>query len=497
MFCPKCGTRLGEDARFCSECGASILQQTSHTEHSNNAAVENASMEVQPPGGGTAQVPYGGYVPPQPPYGGYVPPEPPYGGYVPPGGYPPYGAKPAKKPMSKKAKALIWGGIGLAVVLAIAAVLVFVVFAGGGGPLSGNTVQTQFVNEAVKVFAGAFSDFSALKMTDITEQPFDMELLVTVKGGGLGTAAKVGVEMAYDQQDLGAAVDAGFVRIKLLMQEDTLYVDNGYSVMGVQLDSDADLSKPMSLKQRLAALAGGENEADIKRLVEAFVNSISEECFIKTGRSFTLELSEADMRDALEMFEVKLNQDRNLRNDMESLLQGEDIDDILAEAISSLRGAKFDLTIEIEYKGGAPAGLNVDIESYGATMEMAFEYEKKNNVTLITLDAAGAGMGKAEIELELTNVPGGLELIGSMEAGYDSLDLDGLIEKSGNTLFGSLDISDGREEGTLEFEYTVIPGMPRKAVQEDRRFAIDTDDAQILDIEDVMFSSMLGMMNWY
>jgi len=467
------------------------LQQTSHTQQSVNAAVENEPAATQQPGGSAA---------PQGPYGGYVPPQPPYGGYPPPGGYPPYETKPAKKPMSKKAKALMWGGIGLATALAIAAVLIFVVFAGGGGLLRGDTVQTQFVNEAVKVFEGAFSDFSALKMADITEQPFDMELSMTAKGGGLSSPSTVSVEMAYDQQTLGAAVNAVFTRMKLLVLEDTLYVDSGFGVMGVRLDSDADLSKPMSLKQRLAALGGGENEADIKRLAEAFLNSISADCFQKTDRTFTLELNEADIRDALEAFEEKLDQDKNLRDVLENLLQGMDIDDILDDAISSLDDAEFDLTIEIEYRGGAPTGLNVDVYSFGYSIELAFEYEKKDNVTLITLDVADGGYSDAEVELELKKVPGGLELVCSIEGDYSSVDLDGSIEKSGNTLFGSIDISNGQENGTLEFEYTVNPGMPSKAVEEDRRFAIDTDDAEVQDVEDIMsFSSMSmwGMRSWY
>jgi hypothetical protein len=479
MFCRQCGARLEEGARFCSTCGVPVLQETPDAGQSIDTAAESGPMASQQP-----EANKGGYTAPQEqaPYGGYAPP---------PGGYPPYeNAKAVKKPMSKKAKGLMWGGIGLAAALAIAAVLVFVVFAGGAGLLSGNTVQTRFVNEAAKVFAGAFADFSVLKTADVSEQPFDMELSVKVKGGGLSTAATAGIDVAYDKLNLGAAMDIGFIQMKLLVLEDTLYMDSGYEVMGVRLDSDVDLSKPMGLKQRLSALTNGENTANSRKIAEAFLNSISADCFRKTGSVFTLELSEADMQDALEAFAKKLDQDEGLRDELESLLKDADIDDILEEAISSLDDTEFDLTIELRYKGCAPTALDIEIDSPGSSVEMAFGYEKKGGATVITLDVAENSYDDVAAELMVKRVSGGLELVGSIGSGSEAYDLEGIIEKSGNTLSGSFDISDGDDEGTLAFEYSVRPGMPKKAVEDDRRFAIDTKDAKFRDMEDALLYSM-------
>jgi len=378
-------------------------------------------------------------------------------------------------------------------------VLLFVVFAGGVGPLSGNTVQTRFVNESVKLFAGAFADFAVLRTADVSEQPFDMEFSLKTKGGGLTTATEF--EMAYDRLNLGASVDAGIVRMKMLMLEDKLYVDSGFGVAGVQLESDTDLTKPMGLKQRLAALSGSENEVDTIKLVEAFVNSISEDCFRQTGNAFVLQLSATDLQKTLKAFANRLDDDPKLRDDMESLLNGMDIADmeqVLENAASALDVTEFDLTIMIGYRGGAPTAFDIEIESAGSSVEMDFGYEKKGDATIITM-GVGEGGDVAEIELTVRRIPSGLELVGSVEADDALFDIKGSIEKAGNTLSGSFDLSDGLEVGTLAFEYTVKPGMPRKAVQDDRRFAIDTENVTMQNIGDLLDFSLPAMdiiENW-
>ena len=128
MFCQNCGSPIAEGNRFCMNCGApaaAVNQAIGDT----TTVPEGISgqPEIQP------KDPYG-YIPPK---GSIPPPYAPYGAYAP---------ASAKKRMSSKARGLMWGGVGLATALAIAAILVFVVFAGGAGLLSGNTVQTRFVN---------------------------------------------------------------------------------------------------------------------------------------------------------------------------------------------------------------------------------------------------------------------------------------------------------------------------------------------------------------
>jgi ABC-type sugar transport system substrate-binding protein len=515
MFCQQCGAPLEADSRFCSKCGAPVSQgipdggQAIEAEHSPSAeSVQETSQSG--PAMPQEQPQYGGYVPPQgqAPYDSYTQPQGqmPYGGYTPQGGYPPYGGayKAPKKGMSKKAKALMFGGIGLVAVLGIAAILIFVVFAGGAWPLSGNTIQTRFVNDGARVLAGAFSDFSVLKMPDISDQPFDLESSISVKGeeAGLETPASMDFDIAYDQQTLGVVADLGYLQLKMLLLEDTLYVDSGYGATGIRFDTDADLSKPMSLKNRLAALSKNNSAVDYKKLVEAFLNSIDEKCFDKNSKTFTLELTALDLQDALDAFSKKLDSDKALRDEMENMLESMgqkdvDTDEMLSQAISGLDYADFNVIMEIAYEDGAPVAINITAEEGGTTTEILFGYEKSGDSKIITLDIDGeSDYADGTIELTVKKTGEGLDLDGSISS-YESLyELSGSLRKSGNSLSGSFDVSgNGTDYGTVEFDCSIKTGAPSKAVEDDKRFKIDTSEAEVQDLEDALGYSLpyMGM----
>ncbi|MDY6795729.1 MAG: zinc ribbon domain-containing protein [Actinomycetota bacterium] len=95
MICPRCGKNLTESSEFCTYCGA---------------------MVEPPPGGGERieQTP----TPPQDQ-------PPPTAGVTPPSGAPPSAPKPKRSTLP-----WILGGIGLAIVVTVALVLIFVVFGG-------------------------------------------------------------------------------------------------------------------------------------------------------------------------------------------------------------------------------------------------------------------------------------------------------------------------------------------------------------------------------
>jgi hypothetical protein len=121
-FCGSCGNALTEGQRFCPACGQPV------------GAAPVTAQQAPPAAQPVAPAP----MPSMPPQAGYAPPPP---GYAQPPAYPQgygqqaWGAQPAKR--SRKG---LWIGLASAVVvIAVACVLVFVVFKGdifGGGAAS-------------------------------------------------------------------------------------------------------------------------------------------------------------------------------------------------------------------------------------------------------------------------------------------------------------------------------------------------------------------------
>lgn len=446
MYCQHCGALIPDGDRFCARCGAPAGQEDSAP-----------APYTQPPG---SYEPYAGFPPPQ------------------------------KRRMNKKAKGLMWGGIGLAAALAVAAVLIFVVFAGGAWPLSGNTVQTRFFNDGVCVFAGAFSDFAAIKTPDISREPFDMDISVSADQADLDMS----LSMAYDNQALGVAVDAGVLPVKLLLLEDTLYTETFGSVVGMRFDTAADLSGPMPLKERLAALTDDDAVVDYKKLAEALLNSIGEDCFEKTGDAFTLEMAAGDVQDMLDEFSDKLDADDELKSEVDNMMKSmgagnTDIDEMLSQMVAALDFADFNLTLQISYAGGKPSELAARYQEDGSVTLITFGYEQQKGGKHIALEIVPEDKGNGTaIEMTVGKTPEGLALSGSAVPGQgEAYDFEGGVTWSRDTLEGRLDIV-GRSGGDTEsivFERTLKVGMPEEAVEDDARFAMDVDDAQVMDIEDL------------
>ena len=243
MVCKNCGAEIPAGSNFCISCGA------------------NAG-DIQP-------APQAQYAPPGAPYA--------------------YGAQPApKKPLSTGMKALIFGGGG-AVVLAVVLILVFTLSGSGGGPLSGKTVQTKFVNESYRLMTQIVDDFKQVDTSKAASQPF--ECTATLSGDVGYSSADYDIAIAYDKQALGIMMDGDYYTVALLLLEDTLYIDSGGYTQAIEFDTDADLDVPMSLEDRLSALMESTApDIDWNKLAEILVNSIPEECFEKTNSSYTMTL---------------------------------------------------------------------------------------------------------------------------------------------------------------------------------------------------------------
>ncbi|MGE5496223.1 MAG: hypothetical protein ACM3S4_13080 [Burkholderiales bacterium] len=456
MFCYKCGSRVNDGDLFCSACGA---------------------RQGEPAQGGQpAQQPV------QPPYGQLSQP-----------------LQPAQPP-KKKSKKFLWIGIAAALVLAIAAVVVFVVLPalGGGWPLSGNTVQTKFINDNVKVFFGAFSGLKSDTFDKLLKEPFDISADITSEIGGETFTAKV--KAAYDKKSLGfSAESGGVVTAKLLLLEDTLFAESDGIVTGLKFASEADLSKAMPLSDRLRALAegltGGAGEAklDYKKLAELFVNSISADCFKSSGSVNTLTLTPDDLIETLKTFTDKLGEDKKLKEELEDFLKDVtgttvDIEQVLKTAVDVMEATKdaadFELVWELVYEGGVPVSLDLEANSNGESIGFEFAYSKRdggNDITfaLHTLEESSDVAG----EISYKKTGGGIEYKAGITAADGKLKIDGSEKWSGGSVEGKISIS---VPGSGDYRLTYKESIKFSTENVDDRFSMDTAGANVTDVSSLL-----------
>lgn len=463
MFCSKCGSPINEGEKFCSVCGQKV----------ETAAVQQTQAE--PPYG--AQQPYA-----QQPYG-----QQPYGSM--------YNSAP------KKSKKWLWITLSLVAVLAIAAA---VIFAGSGtnqaGLFNGNTPQTQFANNAVRVFSDAFAGFGSGGggFEELAEQPFDMTVDISAKA--MGQDIDFTLDAAYDNEVLGMNLNAMGSSIKLLLLEDVLYMDTLGYVTGIDFNSSADLAKPMSLQDRLTALFEGLNiqqntltEKDYIALAELFLNSIDEKCFKSSGSKTTLTLDANDVVAALRTFAGKLDANKELKGKLEdyiktsSEISGDEADVIkkingAADSLEAQDMADFELVWEISFKNGKPVSFEITVKNGTEEYVLTFGYEKNGDSTDIVFELVpgSTSTGAVTGSFRYKKTSSGIEFEGDITAQGQSLTLEGNAEYIGDKANGTVIINiPGTGEISLDYEANLSIGMPDKKVKDDGRFEIDTSSATV------------------
>ena len=476
MFCIKCGTQIPPDGRFCNRCGTPVYNQNPQT----------------PPFEQPMAAPVGGI--------DNVPPAPPYAPVYAQGQ--PYGPPPVKK--SKK-KALIIASASAVAILALAAVLIFVVFAQAAGwPLSGDTLQTKFVNENFEVFALIYEDEPQLDTEVMLKQPFEYMITQSITGMS-GFDMQSEIAFAYDELTLGMLSSQNDTTTKLLLIEDTLYIGTVYDyfgyeyehTVGLKFDTKADLSKPMPLEDRINALMSElEIDIDTKKLAEMFFNSISEDCFDKNDMRTTLTLRGEDLAQTLRTFSDKLKDERVIDDAFGNIIEKfsgvrMNLSSALALITPQLARADFELVWTVKYDNGKPnriemsasAGrehafdLSVETQRRADDKNVRFElfapgyYENTNlNFDFSWQTKDSKTVFKADLALNET-----------------TMTMSGTIDMSeyGYTMLMDMHIPDYDETVTSKLVVSLSPGQPRRAVLDDERFQINTDEAIIIDLGDM------------
>jgi hypothetical protein len=412
---------------------------------------------------------------------------------LPDGAYPNAPQQTPKKPLSKGMKLAIFGGGG-AVLLAVVLILVFTL-SGGGGLLSGNTVQTKFVNENARFMNQMLEDFQVTDTSKMLSEPFDFTAEVTTEVSGESTDTELA--MAYDQKAFGLMTDAEYGSVTLLLIGDELRVESYGSVQVIRFDTDADLDKNMTLLNRfLAIINTGDANIDYKKIVEILINSIPEDCFEKTGDSFTLTLDADALVDTLSAFSEAIENEEEINeafNDFTKDVAGKSLDlseiaDMAAEALDSY-SYDFKLVWEISYKNGAPGLVTISYEDESEyndfTLELGYEKISGGKDIEISLETAG-GYSDFSLEMTTTNTSEGMEFEGDIRTENDKVSIEGVQKEKGENFSIELNTdSSGGYDYSYQIEGTIIYGKPEKDVESDRRFDVDTDDASYYDLSEL------------
>ncbi len=417
----------------------------------------------------------------------------------------------AGQPPRKKPGKGLWIGIGAVVLVAIAAVVLFVypgvlVNRGLSGLLSGDTVQTRFVNDNAAVFVGAFEGLKNDTAKDLLGKPFSLSMDIDAEIGG--DSESVSLDMAYDEQTLGANAKVAGQSVTLKLLEDVLYVSvpGGY-VQGVRFDTDADLSEKMPLKERIAALAenmqGDTASLDYRKLAETFFNSIDKDCFEKSASKTTLAMDADDLIAMLETFIQKLQDDDDLLDSLEDYIKdisgsSADVIDALNDAIDSLEESKdkVDPSLEwvVSYQGGKPVSIELTIEAAGDELGFSFEYENTGSATDIdfAIEVPDSGI-TGSMKYEKTTK--GIEYSGDIAAEGQTISFEGSESWSDDDISGEVTLEAGGQTVKLSYDGTLTIRAPKTNVDDDSAYDIDTDNATVMDIKDLMggLGSMPGV----
>lgn len=487
MFCTKCGTQIPKDGQFCMFCGTPV----SSTDTSDTAQKETV-QDAQ-----TASS---------------------FGAYY----TQPYGADQplAGQPKKKNAKKIIIASASIVLAVALAAVLLLTVFTQSEGwPFSGKTIQTRFVNDSIAVFTRAFGDINYGKMDEINNNPFSLSYAYNMEinqNGQQQTQTDMNYEFAYDEQTLAnkTTVDTGSTT--LLLIEDTLYIGfeseyfgQSYDyTTGIKFDAKTDLSKPMTLNERFMALfAGDEIDVDLIMLLELFINSISEDCFDKNNTRTTLRMDSSDISQMLKTFAEKLNEDKELNESLKNALEklvGARIDVPSMIPLLNIAVSKSDIELiwTVRYDdAGLPKRVEISLEDSGSLVfDFAFQAQRDDNTRNIMMEISAPGGYQNfsfSIEAELIPKTDGLEFSGIMTANGVAMSMEGFEVWDGYDFSGNvqIDVPNQNINSKTSFNGTLSIGKPSVPVASDERFAIDKENAHIMDLSEIfsMFS-IQGLM---
>ncbi len=484
MFCTKCGTQIPQDGMFCINCGTPV----------NNASpAQSTETDITQAASGSS---FGTY------YSQSLRTDQSLSG---------------QQPKKKKTKIIVIAAAGVVLAVALAAFLLLTVFnQSEGWPFSGKTVQTRFVNDSIAVFDRAFGDINFGKMDEIGEQPFDYNFALDIT-----SSDKVQQEMsfscnfAYDEQTLGCKTTQEEGSTTLLLSGDTLYMGFDSDILGevfshntgIKFGAKADLSKPMSLDERINALFfGSEIDIDLIKLFELFFDSISEDCFDKNTTRTMLKMDSSDLAQMLNTFAGKLSEDEELNDSLKDVfkeLTGTriDISSMMPLISLALKSTDIELVWAVRYDdAGLPRRVEISAEDNGSIVfDFGFEAQRQDDTRDILMDISipnGYQNISLSVEMEFTTQPENIEYNANITANGMKMSMQGFETWDGYDCTGSIEFNVPMQNIDAKASYSgsLSIGKPSVAVDSDERFAIDTENAEVLDLTDIFSMPSQGLM---
>lgn len=484
MYCNNCGTQIPMDGRFCIRCGLPA-------ESAENQVDAPALNQIQPQA-------------PVEPHNHMHTPVPPYAQQM------PYGYAP----MKKKRKKLLLMALALSTVaLGLAAILIFGVWTERAWPLSGNTLQTRFVNESVKVLSDGLNALSYGEFDQIYEKPFVINAKYDYTSGYSTDINSLRINAAYDEQTLGIVFtqesDQLQASLKLLLLSDILYAQTEYQsdyfdesmTHGVQFFSDSDLSQPMSLTSRLHALFA-DSDIDFKVLAEMLFNSISEDLFDKDAERTILRMSGDEIAQTLKTFSDKLRDEKNINKqfrDYMSRATGSplDLSNLVSLITPQFIGSDIVLVWIVRYNDAEPNHVDITLLDnnaivFGFLFQLTGEEYSHNVYSKLTTQSYGGENDVLWVEAGVSEKKSGLNMAGRIGFNKDMIDFYMQEDWSDNRFSGNIELvaSEG-DPVFIYYEGDLTIGTPDTAVRRDEKYQVDTRNAAVLLFKEI-FGTVLS-----
>ncbi|MDP4121360.1 MAG: hypothetical protein Q8876_09980, partial [Bacillota bacterium] len=358
--------------------------------------------------------------------------------------------------------------------------------------LSGKTVQERFLLENSNVIKKAFEGFGSDKTEKLTNEPFDMSLDITATEGSFSQSSNINI--AYDNKTMGMKIQSKGESINEKLLKNILYIQQKNSVIGLEFNTDSDLQQPMSIVERFVALEGDSNKysktniENYGEIANILLNDIDEKSYTENNTEKILTLNSNDIINILQKFSDTLKDNKKYKASIDGYLKNIGISKdsivLIDEAINNLKTSDkpVEFIWKVSYKEGSPASISI---TYGDQLNLMFAYDDIGSASDISFTFKIGTKMNLTGDIKYKKTQDGIDYNGNFTSAGNSAIFVGNNKWTGDKMHGILDITINGQMLKLEYDELFKFGMPLIAVNDDERFNINTQKANIINISDI------------